>query len=159
MGKAGKYVQRGIDPGFAHFKGGNPLRDTGMVAGVSQPLGCLGAYLICSWRAAATGQGVVVQSNGLLLTPEHSPLPLAPCGRWAPRQQWGGGMSTAIAVSPLPLGERRRVSNGVRERPGRPELHFFSTLPNVRWYCFVTTQHDEHGKKLTSICSRTEIIC
>ena len=26
-------------------------------------------------------------------------------------------------------------------------------------YVGVTTQHDEHGKKLTSICSRTEIIC
>ncbi len=80
VGKAGRFAQRGIDPGVTHLESGNPLREAGRVANSAQQLGCLGAYLIRRRLCGNSFSEMPILSDDLLLTPSPLPLPL----------EWGG---------------------------------------------------------------------
>ena len=129
MGKATRFTQRGIDPGFTQLEGGNPLLNTGSFGSSAQPFGRLGAYLI---RRRLCGSSVVelpVYSGDLLLPQSFSvvwPLPLAPGGRGASRSEGERGRPSApklnppaLAFPPLSLGEGL-AQQGVRASPSTP---------------------------------------
>ena len=86
-GKARRFAQRGIDPGFKYLEGGNPLLDAGRVVNSAQSLGRLGAYLIRRRLCGGGLEGLLICSDDQFLSSGFGRLPLAPGGRGASRSE------------------------------------------------------------------------
>ncbi len=121
VGKARRLTRWGIDPGFINLEGGNPLRDDGKVEGSTGSLGRLGAALIRRRLCGGDMAGLQAHPDDQFLSPSLSRVPLAPSGRGASRSEGERGVSAAIALPPLPLGEGL-AKQGVRGRPSTPKL-------------------------------------
>ena len=109
VGKARRFTQRGIDPGFVNLESGNPLLDAGRSAGSPKQLVRLGAYLIRRRLCGSSFSEMPIFSDGLLSDPAPSPLPHAPGGRGALRSSGVRGRPSAPKRTsrpgrvPLPL--------------------------------------------------------
>ena len=101
VGRARRLIQRGIDPGFIHLEGGNPLLGAGRAANSPQSRNCQGAALIRRKLCGGEWEGLQVHSGDQFLSQSVGGVwhfPLAPCGRGALH------------------------SSGVRGRPSKREL-------------------------------------
>ena len=123
-GKAGRFSHRGIDPGFIHPGGGNPLPDTEGFASSSHSQNCRGAYLIR--RRLCEGDSPVHSDDQFSTWSfgEVWPFPLAPGGRGVLRSNGVRGPPGAprftipLGHVPLPRRERTRLLLGVNSAPG-----------------------------------------
>ena len=121
MCKARRLIRRGIDPGFIHLEGGNPLLDVGMGWDSPQSQNRQGAALIRRRLCGGDLLGLQIHSDDQFSTQgfgEVWPFPLAPGGRGASRSEGERGppsMRNLIHIHwpfPLSLGERALRSKG-----------------------------------------------
>ena len=137
MCKARRLIRRGIDPGFIHLEGGNPLLDVGMGWDSPQSQNRQGADLIRRRLCGGDLLGLQIHSDDQFSTQgfgEVWPFPLAPGGRGASRSEGereppsAPRSTTCSGLHPSASGRGALRSSGVRGRPGAAN----ATVPQAR---------------------------
>ena len=119
VGKVGRFTHWGIDPGFVHLEGRNPLPETGRIAGSPQSWNLWGAALIRRRLCGGDLLGLQIHSDDQFSTRSFGRSPLAPGGKLAQLGTRGalrssgvwGPLSTpkfTIPLGFLPLPRRER---------------------------------------------------
>ena len=96
VGKVGRFSHWGIDPGFVHLKGGDPLPETGRIVGSPQSWNRRGAALICRRLCGCDLLGLQIHSDDQFSTRSFGRSPLAPGGKLAQLRTRGALRSSGV---------------------------------------------------------------
>ena len=83
VGKVGRFSHRDIDPGFVHLEGGDPLPETGRIAGSPQSWNRRGAALIRRRLCGGDLLELQIHSDDQFSTRSSGRSPLPPGGKLA----------------------------------------------------------------------------